>query len=160
MAGSKPQDYAWTPVADPIDPSKKCRALRYVDTDRASDMGFGTLMQTFDASKYRGKRVRFSARVRTEAFGEWVGLWMRVDAAEKRGIAFDNMARRPIRGTTDWARYEVVLDVADDATSISLGILMGGSGAAWMSDATFEAVGTDVPVTASPLARLAADFTR
>ena len=48
----------------------------------------------------------------------WAGLWMRVDGKEKTGIAFDNMANRSIKGTTDWKTYEVVLDVPDDAEEI------------------------------------------
>ena len=41
----------------------------------------------------------------------------------------------------------MVLDVAVDATGISFGILLSGTGEVWMSDVSFEEVGKDVPVT-------------
>src|SRR5450432_2697984 len=72
--------------------------------------GFGTLMQDFRADHYLGKRVRFSAFVKTEAAQDCAGLWMRVDKESKQ-VAFDNMQNRPIKGTTTWQKYDVVLDV-------------------------------------------------
>jgi hypothetical protein len=44
--------------------------------------GFGTLMQDFRAKQYVGKRVRFSAFVKSENVEGWAGLWMRVDKGE------------------------------------------------------------------------------
>jgi len=49
------------------------------EVDHAPSTGFGTLMQDFRADHYQGKRVRFSAFVKTEAAQDWAGLWMRVD---------------------------------------------------------------------------------
>jgi len=43
-------------------------------------------------------------------------------------IAFDNMQKRAINGTTGWQRYEVVLDVPKDATVVAFGILLNGGG--------------------------------
>lgn len=62
-------------------------------------------------------------------------------------LAFDNMQNRAIKGTTDWKRYEIVLDVANNATAIAFGLLLGGTGQAWMDDLAFEVVGKDVPAT-------------
>lgn len=64
--------------------------------------GFGTLTQWFRADEYRGKRLRMTAYVRTSGVERWAGLWMRIDGKEKTGLAFDNMMRRPVKGTTDW----------------------------------------------------------
>jgi len=44
-----------------------------------------------------------------------------VDKGKETGVAFDNMQDRAIKGTTDWRRYEVVLDVPEDATGIAPG---------------------------------------
>jgi hypothetical protein len=104
--------------------------------------GFGTLMQDFRADRYAGKRLRFSAFVRTE-YAHWAGLWMRVDNDSKT-VAFDNMQDRPIKGTTGWGKYEVVLDVPQNATSVSLGVLLNGTGTVWVSSAQFEIVGPDI----------------
>jgi hypothetical protein len=73
---------------------------------------------------------------------------MRVDK-EQQMLAFDNMQSRPIKGTTDWKRYDVVLDVPQAATGIFLGILLDGQGTVWLSDVKFEVVGVEVPATGS-----------
>jgi hypothetical protein len=103
-------------------------------------------MQDFRAEHYLGKRVRFSAFVKTEGTQDWAGLWMRVDNGPKQ-IAFDNMQNRPIKGTADWKKYEVVLDVPQEATGIFFGILLNGSGTVWLNNATFDIVGSNVPTT-------------
>ena len=109
--------------------------------------GFGTLMQTFSAEHYLGQRVRFSGALKCEGVEDRVGLWMRVDGPGGRALAFDNMAGRPVSGTTDWERHEVVLDVPDEAQAIALGVLLVGRGEAWMSDFDVEIVGPEVETT-------------
>ena len=110
---------------------------------------FGTMVQCIDPAGYAGKRVRFSAYVKALGVKDWAGLWMRVDGGDGYGtaLAFDNMNARPIKGSKDWARYEVVLDVAKDAKSICLGLLLQGPGKVWLSGVSFEPVGTAVPTT-------------
>jgi hypothetical protein len=110
---------------------------------------FGTMVQCIDPADYAGKRMRFSAYVKARDVKDWAGLWMRVDGAGGCGtaLAFDNMNARPIKGSRDWARYEVVLDVAKDAKNICLGLLLQGPGKVWLSGVSFEPVGTAVPIT-------------
>jgi hypothetical protein len=108
--------------------------------------GAGTLMQSIAADAYRGQRVRLSAFVRTERVSGWTGLWMRVDRPAGR-VAFDNMQGRAIHGTTDWAKHEIVLDVADDAVAIRFGLLQDGPGASHIDDVALEIVDAVVPVT-------------
>ncbi|KAB2352595.1 hypothetical protein [Actinomadura rudentiformis] len=43
-------------------------------------------------------------------------------------LAFDNMGDRPVRGTADWQRYEVVLDVPRAAVNVAYGVLLVGAG--------------------------------
>ncbi len=113
--------------------------------------GFGTLMQTFSAEHFLERRVRFSGALKCKDVGDRVGLWMRVDGPPtptgRRMLAFDNMAGRPVGGTTDWKRYEVVLDVPAEAWAIALGVLLVGQGQAWMSDFNVEIVGPEVETT-------------
>jgi hypothetical protein len=114
-------------------------------TDQAKQ--FGTLTQGIRADKYRGKRLRMTAYVKSATAGGWAGLWMRVDGKEKTGLAFDNMMDRAIRGNADWKKYEVVLDVPVEAEAIFFGFLLSGKGQAWVDDIEFEEVGKDVKTT-------------
>ena len=116
--------------------------------------GFGSVSQLVRADDYRGKRVRFSAYVKTRGVaGNGAGLWMRIDGNGGM-LGFDNMQSRPVMGTMDWARVSVVLDVPGDAIGIALGLLLSSPGEAWIDDASLEVVGVDVRETntASPSA--------
>jgi len=57
------------------------------------------------------------------------------------------MENRPIKGSTDWQKYEVVLDVPEGSMEIAFGILLAGKGQAWVDDLQLDVVGTDVPST-------------
>ncbi|MGH9155656.1 MAG: RNA polymerase sigma factor [Acidimicrobiales bacterium] len=111
--------------------------------------GFGTLMQMISAEQVRGCRVRFSGLVRSCEVAGWAGLWMRVDGpgGGPNSLAFDNMQHRAVKGTTPWARYEVVLDVADHAVAVGLGIILAGAGRLGLANFAFEKVGDDVATT-------------
>lgn len=145
LAGSKPANYDTgidlTAIYKGL-PSSYLKAKADID-------GFGTLMQSFSASQYLGKRVRLSGYIKTADVTKWAGLWARVDGAGERPemLAFDNMQNRPIRGTTPWQRYEIVLDVPESASGIALGFLLTGDGQVWLSNTEFEIVDLSVPTT-------------
>ena len=111
--------------------------------------GFGTMMQRVDVGDYARKRIRFSGYVKARDVKDWAGLWMRVDGEGEppQMLAFDNMKARPIQGTRDWTRCEVVLDVRRDATAIFFGILLHGPGTVWLSGVKLEPVSTAVTTT-------------
>ncbi|MBI4477563.1 MAG: transcriptional regulator [Acidobacteria bacterium] len=108
---------------------------------------FGTMMQLVRADAYRGKRVRLGAYGKSRDVVIGAGLWMRIDGADKRALAFDNMTGRRIRGTTNWTRWAVVLDVPADAALIAFGVLVTGPGELWVDDFVLETVGHEVRTT-------------
>lgn len=141
--GSSPSDYEVG-----IDPKATYRgAISAYIKSRGAPEGFGTLMQTFKADIYRGKRLKMSASAKSEGVHNWAGFWMRVDNQEGHSVSFDNMEDRPITGTVDWKTYQVVLDVPDDSAQIAFGLLLGGRGQVWLTNFHFEVVSTDVPTT-------------
>jgi hypothetical protein len=145
MAGSDPQDYELGIDANVVRNGKNSG---YLKAKVAEPRGFGTMMQMFKANDYLNKRMCFSAFVKSEGIEAWAGLWMRIDGpGQHNPLGFDNMQNRPIKGTTDWQKYEVVLDVPQESVAIAFGILLTGKGQAWLSEVQFEEVGTDVPTT-------------
>jgi hypothetical protein len=144
LAASAPSQYE---IGDDTANLYQGHATRFLKSKDPRDADFGTLMMSVLAGDNQGKRVRLTGFVKSQDVKEWAGLWMRVDEGPKRAVAFDNMSSRAIKGTTDWKRYEVVLDVPPKATNISLGVLLVGAGEVWLSDAKLETVGTDVTVT-------------
>ena len=150
LAGSNPRNYDTG-----LDPQESYHGFpsAYLKAKQSAMEGFGTLMQEFSAGQYAGKRVRLRASVKAEEVGDWAGLWMRVDKGSTV-VSFDNMMDRPIKGTTKWQDYEVILDVPQGATGIAFGILLNKSGSVWLNSVKFESVGLDVPTTGKAPARL------
>ncbi|WP_090452916.1 hypothetical protein [Dyella sp. OK004] len=115
--------------------------------------GFGTLMQTIRADTYIGKRLRLSGFMRTKDAIS-AAMWMRIDGSNKEVVGFDNMSSRPLRGNTEWRRYEIVLDIPDNAKAIAFGFLLeGNKGEVLADDFKLDVVSKDVPLTgtANPL---------
>ena len=101
--------------------------------------GFGTLMQKCKAGKFQGKRIKMSGFVKTQNVVNWAGLWLRVDQyGSQQPLAFDNMHDRPIKGNTDWKKYEITLDVPLNASFIAFGALLEGTGQIWFDNLRFE----------------------
>jgi hypothetical protein len=124
LAGSNPENYE-TGVDSQA--NRDGFPIAYLKSKPSATVGFGTLMQSFGASKYAGQRIRLSASVKSDEVNDWAGLWMRVDV-NSRPFVIDNMADRSIKGSVDWHVYQVVLDVPKEATSVAFGILLSKSG--------------------------------
>ena len=110
--------------------------------------GFGTLMQNSLPDNFLGKRVKMSGYVKSENVVNWAGLWLRIDQKNKDfAISFDNMKNRAIKGTTEWKKYEIVLDIPLDATNMAYGALLSGVGQIWFDNISFEVVNDTIEVT-------------
>jgi len=115
-----------------------------------TDKDFATILNSFDAKIYLNKRIQYTAYVKSKNVTGWAGLWMRVDAADpmhNRSLAFDNMQGRAIKGTTDWTKYSVVLDVSREANEVYYGVLLADHGQIWIDSINLKVVGDSVPVT-------------
>jgi hypothetical protein len=119
-----------------------------------SDTIVGYLRQVIKPDAYSGKRIRFTAYIRTVGISgsgfRGAALWMRVDG-DRGTLAFDNMAERVISRSADWTKCEIVLDIPQKSIGITFGLLLGTPGDAWVDDATIEVVGKDVRVTKASL---------
>jgi hypothetical protein len=109
--------------------------------------GYVTLMQTIKSDKYKDERISFSGYVKAKFVSDWAALWMRVDDVLGRPLSFDNMNDRPIVGNSDWVKYEIVLDVPNNSSEISFGVLLDGRGQIMFDNFELKIVGNDVPVT-------------
>jgi len=114
---------------------------------KAPDPKTGILMQSVKADNYRGQRIRLSGYIKAKNVETYAGLWLRVDGASGEILGYDNMQNRPIRGTTDWKRYEVVLDVPEASGNVAFGILLVRKGQVWVDDVRLDVVGQDVRTT-------------
>ena len=116
--------------------------------------GGATLMQMFRAGSYKGERIKLSGWTKSKDITGWAGMWMRVDAVNSpEHLSFDNMQNRPIKGTNDWTKHEIVLDVPQTSSSIALGVLLYGPGQIWIDDFEIQIVAPDVPLTEFKVSR-------
>ena len=123
------------------DSSKSCGTIKATKGRYFHD-DYGLLLQSFSAKAYLGKRIRMTGYMRTRGVESWAGFMLRVDKnGKKEPLYFDNMAERKITGNTNWLEYRVEADVPNDATGISFGALLNGSGQIWFDDFRFEVIG-------------------
>jgi hypothetical protein len=138
-----------------VDASEKhsgtaCATLRALVEDPAP---FGNLMQCASAETYAGKRLRMSAWVKSRIKDGRSQLWLRIDGDWKSAAGnpgcFDNMNDRPIIGSSEWTKYDLVVQLPPTSTNIAFGLMLFGNGQVWLDDVTFEEVSEDVPLTGS-----------
>src|SRR5262249_14719037 len=117
---------------------KRCAVVYRDPAATAGPNDFGNLMQSFEAGPFRGKRVRLRAAIRAEVSGagSQAMMWLRVDRKDGQPGFFDNMADRPVTAK-EWRYYEIVGEVAADAETINLGLMLIGSGKAYLDDVSF-----------------------
>jgi hypothetical protein len=144
------EDYSVGVEADPADPKRSTATIE----SKSESSGLGVFLQVVSAYLYLNERVRFAGNVKTEKVENWCGLWMRVDGRNEWGrpksLRFYNMQDQEIRGSRDWTRHAVVLDVPTEAEAIVFGVVIDGPGSMSVRDLTFEQVGEDVEVTGFP----------
>jgi erythromycin esterase len=87
----------------------------------------------------RGRRVRFSAYIKTEAMTRgWADLSLRVEGAA--GTLATGAAAGPT-GTTDWVYTTIDREISPDAAEVVLEVLQNGDGTAWYDALSLEVDG-------------------
>lgn len=110
------------------------------------------LRQAFESPRWWGKRVRFSAWVKTEnveprAEGAGQpGAALYLSASDTNGPVYNSV----VTGTTEWTYHELVADIPAGAPYIPIGLSLVGTGQVWARDLKFEEVSRDTPVSLLP----------
>lgn len=144
-----PPSYAFTHDADA--PRTGNLSLRI---DNIGPEPWGALDQVIAATPLRGKTLRFSAWLRTRnATGNAHGTGAGLAIQTRHGGYVVEQARMrtdAVAGTTDWARYEVHLEVARTADQIEVGVNLFGPGSVWIDDAALDVVEPPSKPAAAP----------
>ena len=150
-----PRDYVVT-LDREVRTSGEASAL--ISAKREND-GYVTMFQTSAAASVRGRRVEFSADVRTQGATGGANLLLRAEDAYGRTVAFDNMQsygadgrpdqhiNRGVKGNTEWSTQHVVVDIPNEAQVITYGVSLFGGGKAWIDNARVEVVTNDMATT-------------
>jgi hypothetical protein len=140
----KPPGWSWT--GDPSysvtifedcrTPNSRC-VMFHSQSDRVP-RGRGMFLQTFDASAFRGKQVRYSAWLRVEAPMVRTQLFLRVDRPS--GTGFSSYSANKKTESSDWTMNQIVGKIDPDAVRITIGMMLSGMGGAAITDTEFETV--------------------
>lgn len=103
----------------------------------------GNLIQSIDATPYRGKRIRFRAASRAELMspGGRARIWIGLDRPGSPNGGRWNYTSDTIMNP-EWTRYEVLGEVPEDTRRLNLGLVLVGGGRAWIDSASIEVIGS------------------
>jgi len=150
LAGSHPDSYEIGLESN----SDKGGNVAYLKSVTSPIEGFGTIMQSFEPVDYLGKRIKLTGNIKAIDIDKWSGMWMRIDGmkdGKREVMGFDNMQDRQIKGTQDWKQYEIILDVPQEATYVSYGVLIGGTGKMLIDSFKFEIIDDNKKSTGNAL---------
>src|ERR1051325_7485483 len=138
-AGSEPKSYDMGITTNEHHTGKSSAYIKSIKTDI---QGFGTYMQMTEAGQYVDKSARMTGWIRSKNVDDWAGMWFRVDGDNPNNtLSFDNMQDRPIKGSTEWKKYDITLDVPKEAKALAFGVLLSGKGEVYFDDISFEILG-------------------
>jgi len=98
-----------------------------------------SLKQTCLANDYWGKKVKFTAYIKTRKLSDSVDMQILSLAApgEQQVMSFDILDER-IKGKNDWTKYELMLYIPENSNIIQYGITFWGAGKVWFGNVSFE----------------------
>ncbi len=143
-SGTEPQDYL---IGIDRAMSEQGGSSSYIKSKELKPSGSCDLMQEIKADNYRGERVRLTGYAKTKFVSYWAGLFMIVEDAMGSPVVYDNMQNRPIVGSSDWIKYEIVLDIPKNSSKILFGVSLHGKGEIWIDDLKLLVVNNTVPLT-------------
>jgi C-terminal processing protease CtpA/Prc len=98
----------------------------------SSPDGFSTMTSALPVD-FAGTTIEWRGFLRSDSVSDFFGLWLRQDG-DAGAVAFDNMQKRQLKGTTGWTEYSITLPVHPDARQLFFGVLMSGTGSVWVDD--------------------------
>jgi hypothetical protein len=149
-------------VKDPAVAHAGHASVRLQPASPSSAGTYGTLMQSFSARGFLGKRVRLAAWIRTKSASGRADLWARVQAStspsDGPGLGGGH---RTIPEDSEWTRYELVFDMPPQGSEIQFGVGLNSAGTLWAADFTFQEVAKTTPLDDGvPLEPANLDFER
>lgn len=104
-------------------------------TNKVTSEDRATLSQVINSQKYKGKRVEFSALVKTEKVEN--AAYFFADLLPIIGNHSD-----AIKENTDWKKVSLTIYVPMESRDIHFGISLNGSGQVWVDDINVKIIGS------------------
>ena len=117
----------------------------FLERKNNGSSGFAQMLQSLSAEKYRGKRVRLSAYLKSKS-ADWFRLTMVTDVG-RSSQRFDGPFSSTSPNAEGWYKVMMVRDIPKETQRIDFGCALKGKGPLWCDDFHLEVVGSDVPLT-------------
>ena len=151
-AGSIPDSYKFG--TDSIVFKNGNKSVSIESIDKNID-GFATIMQVCNAKNYLGTRIKMTGYIKSENVTDWAGMWLRIDSkTHGESLGFDNMQDRPVTGTSDWTKCEIIMDIPVESITLNFGALISGTGKIWFDNVSFEILDNAKPKISNDLITL------
>lgn len=117
------------------------RALLLFNQTEYKQGMYGTVYQRFDANRYRGKKVKFSANIKTDLANDSseVRLFINEYNRNRKSNQVEMMGENPIT-KADYENYEIEITISKDAFFISIGFTLLGIGNLYVDNVKFEVI--------------------
>ncbi len=134
--GNKPDSYN---TGLDLNVSKTGQKSAFIESIDNKVDGFATIAQACNAKSFLGTTIKMTGYIKSENVAEWAGMWLRIDSKTlTETLGFDNMQDRPVTGTSEWTKCEIVMDVPPESGSLKYGVLLSCVGKIWFDNVSFE----------------------
>jgi hypothetical protein len=123
-----------------VDAAEKKSGARSVRVDNIGPEPYGALSQSTPALAHAGKVARLSGWMKTRDANENGAVLTLLALRGGATLAQNFMLDKPVKGTTGWTRYTIVLPIPAGTDAIEAGVMMRGKGSVWFDDAELEFV--------------------
>ena len=100
-----------------------------------------------NGSPWLGQHVRVTGWLKTKDAQSWVGAFVILIGKNGIHLQYDDMSDRPLRGTKDWQKFEIITDVPDEPCQIYFGPDLYGPGELWGDNFQLALAPPDAPIT-------------
>jgi RNA polymerase sigma factor (sigma-70 family) len=115
----------------------------YKKTDNSSSTRYFVM----GSSILYGKHIRITGWLKAKDVRGWGSAFVIILGISGRHLQYDDMSNRPVRGTTDWQRIEIVTDLPDEMCIIYFGPDLYGPGELWGDDFQIDLAPAGAPST-------------
>ena len=123
-----------------VDTAEKKSGTRSLRVDNIGPEPYGALSQSTPAAAHVGKVARLSGWLKTRNANDNGAVLTLLALRSGATLAQNFMLDKPVKGTTGWTRYAIVLVVPPGTDAIEAGVMMRGKGSVWFDDAELDFV--------------------
>lgn len=138
--GGTPDDYSYDVDREKARSGAASLRIRFVGTAVRQHGGVAQCLQQPEIEA--GSRLSLAAFVKTvDAPDGGASIWMTAWDPANKVIEFRNVGDGRVRGTTDWTRQKVTIEIGRSRTvdRLCVGFFHDGRGTAWVDDVTLKA---------------------